>query len=296
MKVGASVPYGLAPIPVPLASGEAFYPPSMQAIAVTGASTQVQWWDQAYQIWRVLVPVSGSGVVSFDGVNVRFVNITGAISVASFTAGSGAANGIGSTATGVALAVSAPGANGRQALLFPVVGGALSAPAITSGGSGLLVPPLLIVSPPPAGGITAQMVCTISGGVLNTITQVVAGAGYTAPPLVTVVPQLAYYAGSIPPPPGVQATFGGSNFPAGNFTWPPWQINNTGVFSTLPVITPGAITGGGTLTGVGLLDAGALYTGTPTVVATGAGAAAVTLNAVTAAANDTANFLQPITI
>jgi hypothetical protein len=262
---------------------------------VTGASTQVQYWDPQYQIWRPLIGVSSGGDFSTDGINVRMVNITGAISVASFTGGSGATNGIGQTATGVTIAVSAPGANGRQGFLFPIVGGSLAAPAITNGGSGLLVPPLLIASPPPPGGITAQYVCTISGGVVNTITALNNGAGYLQPPTITVVPQVAYYPGSIPPSPGVQSTFGGSNFPATNFAWPPWQIPNTGVFNVLPVITAGALANSGALTGVGLLDAGALYTGTPTTTVTGAGAATVTLNAVTTAANDSGNFLQPIT-
>jgi hypothetical protein len=296
MKIGGMEPYGLAPIPVPLASGEEFFPPPMEAIAMTGPSTQVQWWDQQYQIWRVMIPVSSTGLISADGANIRFVNITGAISVASFTAGSGAVNGIGQAATGVTLAVSAPGANGRQAFLAPIVGGVPAAPAITVAGTGLLVPPLLISSPPPLGGITQQLVCQVSGGAITVLTQVVAGAGYLTPPTVTVVPQVAYYPGSVPPSPGTQSFLGGSNFPATNFLWPPWQISNTGVFTILPVITSGAIGSSGTLTGTILLDAGALYTGTPTVVVTGAGAATVTLNAVTAAANDSGNFLQPVTI
>jgi hypothetical protein len=295
-KIGSGTPYGQAGIPITLASGGFFYPPSGQYYVQTDASSQVQWWDQSYQIWRVLVAVSQSGDFSCDGVNIRIANITGAISVASFTNGSGATNGIGQTATGVTLAVSASGANGRQATLFPIVGGNISAaPTITNAGSGMAVQPLLIVSPPPPGGITAQFTCnmTAAGGI-NAVTNVVAGAGYLpgVVPTITVVPQLSGYAGSIPPPPATQAVFGSST--GTNYNWPSWQINNIGTFNVLPVLTLAAPTLSGQLTGVGLLDPGALYTGTPTVVVTGAGAATVTLNAVTSATNSI-TYIQPIT-
>lgn len=302
MRIGGAVPFGSLPIPIPLASGEwAFLPPG-QWIINTGPSTQVQWWDQQIQNWRVLIPVSTAGQISVDGFNFRVVNITGAISIASFTAGSGATNGIGQAATGVTAAVSAPGANGRQAFIFPIVGGSVNptitlsttpGPGLFTAGAGLLVPPLLICSPPPLGGITATFVCTIAAGAISTITNVNPGAGYVAPPTITVIPQMAYYVPQIPPSPGVAATIGGSNFPPGNYIWPSFQWGNSGVFTTLPIVQPAAtLTGSGTLTGVTVLDAGALYSGTPTATVTGAGAATVTLNAVTAAANDTV-YIQP---
>jgi hypothetical protein len=293
-------------MPVELAAGQIVYPPPGQFIINTGSNSVLEWFDQAYQIWRPLIPASSAGQVTVDGFNWRLRNTTSSVSVASFTAGSGATNGIGQAATGVTLAVSAPGANGRQATLFPIVGGQVNNAALTSvasaalatpgnyyGGSGLLMPPLLVCSPPPPGGVTLLLTCTISGGAINSITFINQGAGYTSVPTVTVIPQLAGYAGMLLPSPAVQNVLGGANMPAIQNILLPFQWDNTGVFSNLPVISlPTALLGSGTLTGVGVIEPGALYTGTPTCTVTGAGAATVTLNAVVAAAADTC-YLQP---
>ena len=298
MRIGGAFPFGIPPIPIAVASGSPVYPPAGQYIITTGPSTVIEWFDQAYQLWRTIIPVSSAGQISVDGFNWRFRNITGQVTVASFTAGSGATNGIGTSATGVTLTPSAPGSNGRTATLFPVVGGQIGSSAtITTAGSGLLVPPLLVVQPPANGGITATMTCTISGGAINTVTVTNQGAGYTAIPQVSVLPQLAGYAGSILPSPAVQNYLGTTWIPpagsaAYTYNWPEFQWPNLGVWTTVPVITAGAITGSGTLTGVVVIDGGSLYTGTPTVTVTGAGAATVTCNAVTAAANDVC-YLQP---
>ncbi len=303
MRLGGFFPFGLPPIPIALATGQFFFPPAGQYIATTGPNTVLEWFDQQQEAWRLLVPSSNAGMISCDGCNFRLRNTTGALNSLSITAaGSGATNGIGQTATGVTAAVSAPGANGRTSTIFPIVGGQLTAtmtlaatpgaPGTFTAGSGLLVPPLIVVSPPPQGGIPATMTCTISGGAVNTVTVTNQGGGYMAPPLIAVYPQVAGYAGLILPPPAVQNLLGGSNLPAGNYIWPPFMIPNTGVFTTLPLMTAPAITGSGTLTGVQLIDNGANYSGTPTVTVTGAGAATVTTPAVVAAASDV-SYLQP---
>ena len=300
MRIGGAFPFGLPPIPVALGTGTFVFVPPGNWLTQTGANSVVEWFDQQQQIWRTLVPASTTEFVSSDGTNYRFRNITGAMTIASFTAGSGGTNGIGSAATGVNLTPSAPGANGRSASLFPIVGGQIGAAAtITAAGSGLLVPPLLVVSPPPLGGIPATMTCAISGGAIAAVTVVSQGAGYTAVPTVAVVPQPSGYFGATLPSPAVAVTLGSLEGPpavggamAYPYQWPPWLWLPIGVYTTLPVITAQAITGSGTLTGVGVLDNGGNYTGTPTVTVTGAGAATVTCNAVTAAANDTC-YLQP---
>ena len=299
MRIGGAFPYGLPPIPIVLGTGTFVFIPPGNWIAQVGVNTVVEWFDQQQQIWRTLVAASTAEFVSSDGTNFRFRNVTGAMTIASFAAGSGATNGIGSAATGVNLTPSAPGANGRSASLFPIVGGQVGAAAtITAAGSGLLVPPLLIVSPPPLGGIPATMTCAISAGAVASVTVVSQGAGYTAVPTVAVVPQPAGYFGATLPPPATVVGLGSLEGPppAGGamaypYQWPPWLWLPVGVYTTLPVITAQALAGSGTLTGVGVIDNGAAYTGTPTVTVTGAGAATITANAVTAAANDT-SYLQ----
>lgn len=299
MAIGAATPYSRASLPIPLGTGKKFYPPPGNYLVLTGGATNVEWWDNQTQTWRVLVPISTGDYITCDGVNIRLRNITGAITVASFTAGTGGnTNGIGQAATSVTLAASAAPTHGKTATLFPIIGGSVNTTAvITKAGSGLLEAPLLLCSPPPPGGITATFVCTISAaGVVDAVTNVNAGAGYTAAPTITVIPQVNGYTGSIPPSPATQNIFGGGTLPATNYAWPQFGIPNMGPFTTLPVITANAtLTGSGTLTGVGILEAGEAYTGTPTVTVTDAGSATVTLNAVTTAASDT-SYLQPVAL
>ena len=281
-RLGGAFTFGESPISVSLGSGGVYYPPPGNYYFTLPTNLLFQVWNPLEQYWYT---ISNANNATVDGVNYRFLNATGICTVASFTAGSGATNGIGQAATGVTLAASAPGANGIQATLFPIVGGAIGTPTITTAGAGLVEPPVLIVAAPPKGGRRALLTCTISAGAVNGVTVVDAGAGYTAVPQVWVIPQLGGVASDTPPSPGAAATFGSSPLivpvGTGNF----YTLINAGAFSTLPVITAGALTGSGTLTGAVVINPGSLYTGTPTVTVTGAGAATVTLSAVTAAAN-----------
>ena len=289
-RMGGAFPFGTNPTSVSLGSGSSWYVPPGNYYNTLPTNLVVEIFNNVSDIWETVPGWVGG---SFDGFNMRFRNTTGTCVVASFTAGSGAVNGIGTAATGVTLTPSANGANGRLASLFPIVGGAIGTPAIVNAGSGLVVPPLLIVAPPPSGGRRAVLTCTISAGAVNAVTVVDAGAGYTAAPTVTVIPQLGGYAGGTVPSPGA-ASLNANNVAVigSGITIPPFTSGgiqtyvNAGAFTILPVITiPAALTGSGTLTGVGVIDAGALYTGTPTVTVTGAGAATVTLAATVAAAN-----------
>jgi hypothetical protein len=112
------------------------------------------------------------------------------------------------------------------------------------------------------------------------------GAGYAATPNFYLIPQMAYYAGgpsggaaAAAPPPGLV-------YPANSV---PGNQNTSSVGAQL---TPVALTGSGTVTGLVMINYGVGYSGTPTATITGVGAAASTLAAVTAAAVTTA-FAQP---
>ncbi len=172
--------------------------------------------------------------------------------------------------------------------MFPIVGGSVAAPTITQAGSGFLAPPLIAIDPPPPGGIQATAVATISSaGAVTAITMVKVGAGYVSSPNFYVIPQ----------PPTSQATaiagVAAVGFPAPGLVYPTNLSSGTmSVFEPNKSLagcqlTSVALTGSGTLTGLGIIDNGFGYTSTPTIAITGAGAAAATAASVVAAATDT---------
>jgi hypothetical protein len=272
---------------IALGQGGTWYPPSGEWIMTLPAANMVmEWWNPVQTAWQTIA--SASDYVSSDGTNIRLRNLTGAISIASFAAGSGGTNGIGSAGSG-AVAFSAPSAGGVQATGYVIVGGSVQAPTITQAGSGFLVPPLVVIDPPPAGGIQATAVAALTaGGGIGSITMVNVGAGYAASPNFYLIPQPAYYTGA--PSGGVVA----AGFPPPGLIAPANAVpGNQNLSQTAgALLTSAALTGSGTVTGVVIINFGSQYTGTPTGTVTGAGAATVTLNTVTAAANLTA-FFQP---
>jgi hypothetical protein len=280
---------------IALPSGGTWYPPSGEWLLQTPANVCIQWWDPIAQAWRNAVSASNTGdYFSTDGTNIRMLNLTGIVTVASFTAGSTGVNGIGFAQTGAAVTFSAPGTNGVQATGYVIVGGTVAAPTITQAGSGFLVPPVLVCDPPPPGGIQATATATLAGtpgatgSGIGAVTIANAGAGYLVTPNWYVIPQMAYYGGG--PSGGVAAA---AATPPPGLVFPtnaaPGNQNTSAVGVQLTSI---ALTGSGTLTGVVVINAGSLYTGTPTGTITGVGAATVTISAVTAAAVTQA-FVQP---
>lgn len=283
MRVGGPTPYGVNGLAVALAAGGQFYIPAGNYKVTLGGQTMCEWFDPTTLCWRVVgQPHQQLFDLSCDGYNYRLVNASGVVVGAAITnAGSGATNGIGSTATGVAVSFGAAPANGQAASAYPIVGGAINtAIAITNGGSGFVVPPMLLIDPPPAGGIQATARCTISAGVINAVTVDNPGAGYTQVPLVYVIPQYGTYPGIGSPvnpagvstiiPPGAIGSRQSPWLP--NIGWP--QAPSGGAVLT---VNP-TLAGSGTLTGIVMTAYGAGYTGTtiPAITITGAGAAAAT--------------------
>ena len=173
-------------------------------------------------------------------------------------AGSTGTNGIGFAQTGAAIAFSAPGTGGILATGYVIVGGSVAAPTLTQAGSGFLVPPLIVIDPPPAGGIqaTAYAVLTAAGA-LSAVTMDNVGGGYAATPNFWIIPQPALYqggtqqgtaAGAVPAPGLVSQT----NAVPGN--------QNIGAGTTGALLTPVALTGSGTLTGLVITNNGGGYT------------------------------------
>jgi hypothetical protein len=284
MRLGGAFPFGQAAVPVALPAGGVFYVPAGNYFVSPGGQTVMQYFDPVLLSWRNVDNPQGGmhTVISCDGYNYRLINMSGVVNAAVITnAGSGAVNGIGQAATGVAVSFGAAPANGQAAAAYAVVGGALSGIVITNGGSGFVVAPIIVIDAPPPGGVQATATCTISGGVINAVTLVNPGAGYTAVPNVYVIPQYSTYVGI-----GVPVNPAGppSIVPPGilNFQQPPFfpGINWTQVQQSPSgaVLTAGALTGSGTVTAIVMTAYGAGYTGTtiPTITITGAGAAAAT--------------------
>ena len=285
MRIGGAFPftttepqYGGGIVALP--SGGIYCPSAGNYLYTAGDVTVLQTFDPVGQQWRGFgQPNYGAQPLETDGYNWRFINLSGTITGALITnAGSGGTNGIGSTATGVTVAFGAPTAPGVTATAYPIVGGAVVAPTVAQAGTGFVVPPDVIIDPPPAGGTqaTAYATLTAPGGGVASIVMVNPGAGYLVAPNFYLVPQNGVYVGAT-----VAGQYGPGSVP------PPGQVN---VASALPNYTPAftgstgallnaaTLTGSGTLTGIGMLVYGSLYTGTtiPAVTITGCGAAAAT--------------------
>jgi hypothetical protein len=275
---------------ITLASGGVWYPPPGEWLLQTAANLCVQWWDPIANNWRNAVSNSNTGdYFPTDGYNLRLLNLTGIVQVASFTAGSGGTNGIGFAATGAAVSIIASNTTGgAQATAYAIVGGSVAAPTITQAGSGFLMPPLVVIDAPPIGGIQATATAALTaGGGIASITMSNVGAGYATTPNFYLIPQTAYYQGA--PSGGVAA----APIPPPGLVFPANAVpGNQNTSPTGAQLTPVALTGSGTLTGVVMINNGGGYTGTPTGTVTGVGAATVTFSAVTAAAVATA-FVQP---
>jgi len=273
---------------ITLGQGGTWYPPSGEWLMTLPTNMVLEWWNPVSGAWQTIT--NASDYVSSDGANLRCRNTTGSLSIASFAAGSGGTNGIGNAGSG-AVTFSAPSAGGVQATGYVIVGGSVQAPTITQAGSGFLVPPLVVIDAPPPGGIQATATAALTaGGGITSITMSTVGAGYASTPNFYLIPQPAYYTGG----PSGGATFPAAAFPGPGIVHPNNAVpgnQNTSVPNGA-LLTSNALTGSGAVTGVVIVNFGSQYTGTPTGTITGAGAATVTLNAVTAAAVATA-FWQP---
>lgn len=287
MRIGGAFPFGQGNVPVGLAGGEQWYIPPGNYYLQLGSVTLLQVFDGVNQIWRNIgFPGGNLQVTSADGFNYRLVNMSGNIAGVNITnAGSGATtNGIGSTATGVTIGFGAAPANGIAAAAYPIIGGKLSGLTIANGGSGFVFPPVLVADMPPLGGIQATATCTISGGIINTVTLQNPGAGYTSNPNWYIIPQylLPVVGGGpinpTPPvnviPPGAIAPISGSLSSQPPFLpsvqWPTAIPTSSGAS-----ITTNGLTGSGTLTGAVMTQYGAGYTNTtvPAISFSGGGLA-----------------------
>jgi hypothetical protein len=256
---------------VTLNSGAVFYFPSGNYIISTDANSIIEVWDPVETVWRTWITASNSESVYCDGYNFRARNTTGALTTTTITgAGSALTNGIGPLATGVTLTVS----GGTQTTGFPVpqlyaiVGGSVTAPTITRAGSGFISTPTIVIDAPPTGGIQAAAIATLTAaGGIAAITMVNVGAGYQTTPQFWIIPQATNYQGA--PPGGPNSGLAAAPINPPGLVDPsniPPNVNANADSVNGAKLTSNALTGSGTLTGVGVINFGGGYqTTAPTV-------------------------------
>ena len=286
------------PTAVALVSGGMYILPPGNFLTSTGPNTAMEWFDPIYTQWRPAIADQPFGNVSSDGSNYRLVNISGAVSSITISAGgSGGVNGIGPIQTGTTVGFSAAGGGAPFTPQgYAIIGGSVPAPTVTQGGSGFLVPPVVCCDPPPVGGVQATFTATISAaGVITGVTQVNAGAGYTSVPQFYVIPQPMYYQGQVRWPGDTPQTWPAPGLINQANMWPGsiYQPNLNNPNGAL--LTGNALTGSGALTGIVVIYGGGGFAtaSPPTISFAGGSLAAATATAAvaTAPATDT-SYLQ----
>lgn len=189
--------YGQAQ-PVALSPSETFLIPEGQYIASHGLYTNVQYFDPAPQVWRNLRADRGPFMLSSDGSNFRFANLSGCpVGAVITTGGANAANVAGfypaATTSGVApnTAYTCVASAGGSTWNFWVGGALNTSVTITAGGTLYTAAPIIVVMPPANQGSTpyipATAVCTISAGAINAVTVTNQGAGYVSAPTFAII-------------------------------------------------------------------------------------------------------------
>jgi hypothetical protein len=243
-----------ASIPVQLRSGEAQIIPNGDWIIQPGAYTTLQYYDPVGQVWRSFGPSNSEcpTIISSDGTNYRFFNISGTVVGGVVTNGgtaNAAKNGIwpagSNSVTGVTVTTTA-GANapaGTQ-LFNAIVGGAVSATVtVTAGGVNYVLPPLVTFSNPPAGGLAATGYAVLTAGVVTSIVVTNQGAGYASTPSITLTNE----AGDIGS--GAAATAILDAAQSGKLV-AVTLANNAGGYATVPTLTIAGLAGSPAVTAI----------------------------------------------
>jgi hypothetical protein len=143
-----------------------------------GLYSTIQQYDPITMIWRNIgggVIAGGMEYIYSDGVNYRLANQNGCVVGAAITnVGSG-------YLTAPAVTASAGGSLWRA-----VIGGAVNQTVtVTNGGVNYTYPPIVAIAAPPAGGVQATGYCTLTTGVVTSVTIIDQGAGYASAPVIT---------------------------------------------------------------------------------------------------------------
>jgi hypothetical protein len=166
---------GLSTNRIALKAGAVWTIPSGWFMIRSGPYTTIQQYDAILGIW---FSIGGGGFgasveyVHSDGQNYRLANQNGCVVGAVITnVGSGY-----TTAPTIA-------AGSGGAIFKTIIGGAVSQTVtVSNGGTNYTYPPTVQIAAPPPGGVQATAYCTLTSGVVTSVTMVDQGAGYASAP------------------------------------------------------------------------------------------------------------------
>lgn len=167
---------------ISLLAGQAMLVPAGTFLATGGTVSALQYLDPVTQQWANLTIPGAAWVemVQSDGFTTRIANLSGVATGSNVTAA-------GTNYVQASTVVTPSAGNSRWQA---VVGGALTAPTIPSGGGGAnySLPPVVHIAAPPYPGVTATGTATLTAGAVTAIALTNTGAGYLTPPSIVLVP------------------------------------------------------------------------------------------------------------
>lgn len=252
---GPGIPLVLKGLPTntaSLAAGASFIIPAGPFLITSGSYSFIQFKDPITGEWRLHSQLGNNPTyIESDGANWRVANLTGCVIGIRLTTA-------GSAYTSVPTITFSAGGATAVAIMGQVV--STTGTTIISGGANYTLPPTVVISSPAVGGIPAKATCTLTGGVVTSVTITDQGAGYGNGP--------------------TSVTASTTNLPTIIFVPNPEDPNLT---STTTPITNAVATlaldpaSAGTVTGVLVTSPGTPLTAVPTITFSSGAAAATAL-------------------
>ena len=166
---------GLSTNRIALKAGAVWTIPSGWFMLRPGPYTTIQQYDAILGIWFSIGGGGFGGSVEYvhsDGQNYRLANQNGCVVGAVIT----------NVGSGYTTAPTITAGSGG-AIFKTIIGGAVSQTVtVSNGGTNYTYPPIVQIAAPPPGGVQATAYCTLTSGVVTSVTMVDQGAGYASAP------------------------------------------------------------------------------------------------------------------
>ena len=166
---------GLSTNRIALKAGAVWTIPSGWFMIRPGPYTTLQQYDAILGIWFSIGGGGFGGSVEYvhsDGQNYRLANQNGCVVGAVIT----------NVGSGYTTAPTITAGSGG-AIFKTIIGGAVSQTVtVSNGGTNYAYPPTVQIAAPPPGGVQATAYCTLTSGVVTSVTMVDQGAGYASAP------------------------------------------------------------------------------------------------------------------
>lgn len=163
---------------VTLTAGQTLTIPAGRWLATWGSHSTIQYLDPVSQQWENILAIGAGAMQVFsDGFSFRIANLSNVASGATVSA----------AGSGYAQASTTVTPSAGESTWMPIVGGAITALSVATGGSGYTMPPRVFIASPPSPGVSATGHATLTGGAVSALTVDTAGAGYISAPNVVIV-------------------------------------------------------------------------------------------------------------